>query len=82
MFIKLILIEGKEELKIMVNSNLVDYIVDNDNKEKGTCVIMMTNGMKGIVKGSYDDICEQFIGTRKPRYIDYSKVKKQEKKES
>lgn len=82
MFVKLILIEGKKELKVLVNANLVDYVVDNDEKEKGTCVIMMTNGMKSLVKGSYDDICEQFIGTRKPRYIDYSKAKKQEKKES
>jgi hypothetical protein len=67
MFVKLTLIEGKEELKVMVNSNLVDYIVDNDKKEKDTCVIMMTNGMKSLVKGSYDDICALFMGNRQPR---------------
>lgn len=75
MFVKLILIEKGKELKVLVNSNLVDYIVDNEKNEKDTCVIMMTNGMKSVVKGSYDDICELFVSKR-PRYIDYSKEKK------
>jgi hypothetical protein len=67
MFVKFTLVEKGKELKILANANLIDYVVDNDDKEKDTCILMLTTGMKGIVKGSYDDICRQVISATKQK---------------